>query len=319
MNVTVGIGYGGSIFYSGAGAAASAGAATAVGSSAFASSRLDVRLEVEFVGNNRVVLFIGDSTMAGAVDVGNGASPQPAVVGPNALWPAIAGMRDRFMWINASAQGKDYADFTAAGIYLSRLDLATTVPDEAVLVCGINTLNVSPVATEITALLACITALKTIGIKRIKVCTVIPQPRWKPGRLTAFAAIGATSIVSTMSYANAEAIDIGWGLNAETVTASGPSTGTKPPFTTPVGALTKDHGIGETTGLATESKRKLYNATIQLQPNGIQQVVDIAKAMSLDSGVNGEPNPDYYGPFSTTLVHPNMAGWSAMAEVFRIT
>jgi hypothetical protein len=282
---------------------------------------LDVRLEVEFVGSNRVVLFLGDSVTAGAVDIGTIAGTQPAVVGPNALWPAVAGMRDRFLWINASVQGKDYADFTAASIYLTRLDLATTVPDEVVLVCGLNTLNVSSVATELTALLACIDTCKTLGIKRIKLCTVIPQTRWKPGKLTAFAAIGASTFVSTTSYANAEAIDIGYGLNAETVTASGASAGTKAPFTTTItGTLTKDHAVGETTGLATESKRKSYNATIQLGIRDVQQIVDMAKALSDGSGVHGLPNPDYYGAIgSSSFAHPNVAGWAAMAEALRIT
>lgn len=167
-------------FVAGNGGAATADA-TAIPTSQFAgdiNSLLDVRIEYEFstpsgAGGTPVVLCLGDSITAGYV----GGSEPVGFAGtwPHETWPGVAGLRNGFAYMNAGIGGAAWTTFDDVTKWsFARMDLATTVPDYAIIAIGSNA--VSSLASTEDALTTLVGILRsTLGITRIMIATIIPR------------------------------------------------------------------------------------------------------------------------------------------------
>lgn len=273
----------------------------------------DVRLEYECVDNLPVVLIMGDSTASGYVDDG---ALVPAIPSPMATWPWQSSARNHFHVINAGVNGSACATDYLSKWCLQRFDLATSVPDAYVDQFGINDANNGvSLATFLTNTIGLRTALVAAGIKHSFKASVMLQPRWKPGVLLTDAAVSATSIRTSAAYASADVIGLGYlTANNETVTASGASTvNTAGGYDTPVGALTKTHVRGDSTGLAAESLRLAYNRAIGNLYGGFEGVFDFADLCKPGDSAT------LAALFGTGTIHPGSRMYALMGEKVRIT
>ncbi len=121
----------GVLFY-GTGSADAYLAATAGGFSAAVANYFDWRIECEFLTSRLVVLCIGDSIPQGVSGGDGGCFPHEA-------WPGAAAMRGNFLAINAGVAGSGVGNWNSlSNWHYARFDLATTVPDVAVVALGTN-------------------------------------------------------------------------------------------------------------------------------------------------------------------------------------
>lgn len=170
--------------YSGSGAAAAGGNAAPL---AVTPSNLvvgDWRLEYEFatvaVGGIPVGVCIGDSITAGW-DSGPstpGASP-PVMQGfdPHQTWPGAASLRNGFAVVNMGVGSTRAAQWqTGTGWRWDRFDLATTVPEFAVISLGTNDIfDGTAVATMQGYIQTIITKLAALGVHEVWLGTQIPR------------------------------------------------------------------------------------------------------------------------------------------------
>jgi lysophospholipase L1-like esterase len=157
-----------------AGAAATVAATGSPTNYAANTTVLDTRIEYKFDGSNPVGLYVGDSLTEGANPGEDGGAQHLAI---HESWPGVVGQRLKIPWINAGIYGSKEDSFASASAWgFSRLDLATTVPDFAVISLGSNSAAASVSATTIQAGIAnAIGVCRAAGIKRIFLATVIPR------------------------------------------------------------------------------------------------------------------------------------------------
>jgi lysophospholipase L1-like esterase len=134
---------------------------------------LDARLEYEFQTPAsqpmKVGLFIGDSVTLGVMSPLEGFG-----IFTHESWPGGAGLRNPFVAINAGVRGSTSADWTTNTDWKwTRLDLATSLPDFAVITLGHNELA-STTATVKANLVTIAANIRARGIQRIYWGTVIP-------------------------------------------------------------------------------------------------------------------------------------------------
>jgi lysophospholipase L1-like esterase len=140
------------------------------------STALDKRIEYEFVGDEKIGLFIGASSEEGYNLVAAGAGYE--MIGVYEAWPGVYGMRNRVAWLNAAVSGAVGGAFTNPNAWqYKRFDLETTKPDFAVICMGGNSI-ISGGITTLTGLQnelgAVITALLSLGINRYYISTILP-------------------------------------------------------------------------------------------------------------------------------------------------
>lgn len=158
--------------FSGVGASAQAGlAAKTIGS--FNGTIGDVRFEYEYpsptTGAPPIVLGIGDSNMSGY------SSDPEGNFYPHEVWLGQACLRQGAQWINLGVASSSPSDFaTLTDWCYARADLATTVPDCAVIAQGTNALGVA-FSTFQMQFLAIVSNLRSLGIPRIYVLTIPPH------------------------------------------------------------------------------------------------------------------------------------------------
>lgn len=156
----------------GAGQAAASGAAPAGGAFSPINAMMDCRIEYEALlpVSAPVTLVIGDSIAAGYTGGDGGGYPHET-------WPAIAAGRGRYPTNNLAVPGSTMAQWATggAGWKLARADLATTVPDRAIIALGTNDIAALP-ATLQANLLTVITTLRNLGIPEIWLATLPPWP-----------------------------------------------------------------------------------------------------------------------------------------------
>jgi lysophospholipase L1-like esterase len=268
----------------------------------------DVRMEYEFVGANPVGLFIGDSITDGNGD-GDLTSGQNGTL-PHETWPGAGALKNGFCAINLGiSSANSSGTFSALSKWsFTRADLATTVPDFAVIALGANDLG-STAATIQGWQATVIANVKSLGIKRIYLATV--TPRYGPanqGSITAGIGIGVTSISSTYSPGNVPIL-LGAGPTQEKVTVSAIS-GTGP-YTLTVGATTKAHAAGDQIVHGNEINRQDLNEWMRSVPLGITGVIDMDAVMALSRG-SASPDPRM---MSLDLLHPLRSGYQLMAQV----
>jgi lysophospholipase L1-like esterase len=135
---------------------------------------LDTRIEYEFVGSNLVGLFVGDSLTESANPGEDGGAQHLAI---HEAWPGMVGQRLKIPWINAGIYGSKEDSFASASAWgFSRLDLATTVPDFAVISLGSNSAAASVSAATIQAGIAnAIAVCRAAGIRRIFLTSILPR------------------------------------------------------------------------------------------------------------------------------------------------
>jgi lysophospholipase L1-like esterase len=278
----------------------------------------DVRIEYEFVGPQQVGVFIGDSITAGLGDGDVTGSYLGTLF--NEKYPNVAASRGGFIAVNLGI-GSTGLTASPGNVFQStsnyawtRADLATTVPDFAVICLGTNDLGGS-IAAILTAYRTLIANIRSLGINRIFVGTILPRyGQAFQGYLTANAAAAATTISSTINT-GAVPILIGTGRTQETRTVSAVA-GTGP-YTLTVPALTNAHTggtsplLGEQVAFGPgEILRQQLNDWLRQLPDSVSGCIDFAKAFETYSG-SASPNAAL---MSTDLLHPIRSGYSVMAH-----
>lgn len=163
-----------------------AGAASSISVSSGANyvtttGAFDVRIEFEFVGTNPVGLFIGASNDEGFISgtgVGSVAINEEtnAYITPQESWPGVFGLRNNALWVNAAICGATETPFMASNrLAITRFDLATTIPDFAVINLGANSILAgTAVATVQSNVSTVVGVVRGLGIKRIFLTTMQP-------------------------------------------------------------------------------------------------------------------------------------------------
>jgi lysophospholipase L1-like esterase len=272
------------------------------------SALFDIRIEYEFVGTKQVGLFVGDSISFGTGDGDvTGTNRGPLA---HEAWPASAAARGGYCAVNLSVPSGTITDAGSLATYwYTRADLATTVPDFAVIALGTNSIGAA-ISANRAGYLALIQAMRDLGIGRIYLCTLIPRGdmAYLQGALTADVAAGATSISSTVSVTSGTQILIGAGRKQELVTVSAAPTGTGP-YTLTVPALANAHTVGEQVTSAFELNRQQLNDFARQMPGGVTAVLDMDDLMAASAG-SAVPDPRM---MSNDRVHPLRAGYQRMA------
>lgn len=158
------------LYRAGAGAAAAAGGADWSVGAAATLGTLDTRIEYEALlpSNVGVTLVCGDSIAQGYSGGDNGAYAHES-------WPGMAAGHRSHPVVNLGAASSTLAQWamSSGGWKLARADLATTIPNRAIIALGTNDLA-STVGTFETNLLSLLTTVRALGIQDIWVATIIP-------------------------------------------------------------------------------------------------------------------------------------------------
>lgn len=270
----------------------------------------DVRVEYEFVGTTPIGVFIADSIGEGTSD-GDYAGTQKACLMHEA-WPGAAGMQGNYATINLGTASANLASFdSAAKRPWSRVDLATTVPDFAVVALGTN--NIGGAYTgNIAAYVTLFQLIKSMGIKRIFVSTLIPRTDAAAlaGTLTADIGVSSTSLSSTISIASGTPIQIGWGRTLERLTTNGAPTGSGP-YTIPIPATAIAHKSGDQVISGLEMSRQGINDWLRQVPGDVIGCLDFDLAMAFGIG-SSKPDPR---TMSGDGVHPLRSGYQRMGTL----
>lgn len=138
---------------------------------------LDKRIEYEFEGEDPVGLLIGASGDEGynltvALDGAGGYEVLPVYE----TWAGVHGFRSKVHWVNASIVGATQTPFLDKNnLNYTRFDLATTVPDFAVVSLGGNSVLAGGVLATIKTEVATVVAqVRALGIKRVYLATICP-------------------------------------------------------------------------------------------------------------------------------------------------
>ena len=194
--------------------AAGNAAAPGVGTSSPRLLPFDVRMEFEYVGSNEIGLFIGDSLYLGFISA-YGTASAVGKMGVDDSWPQMAANRMGALAINAGVNSAKTSDFTSSSsLAWTRFDLATCVPDFAVIGLGINEIqNTQYFPDYQSRILTIIANCKAAGIKRIYLTTISPY----------------TAPASSVQATQAGIIKTGQGPGSlGSVTIVGPVTSTTP-------------------------------------------------------------------------------------------
>lgn len=145
---------------------------------------LDKRIEYEFAEADPIGLLIGASGDEGynltvALDGTGGYEVLPV----HETWAGVHGLRTKTHWVNASIVGANQTPFLSRNdLTYTRFDLATTVPDFALISLGGNSViagtALATIKTEITTV---VSQVRLLGIKRIYLATVVPVDFATPG------------------------------------------------------------------------------------------------------------------------------------------
>jgi lysophospholipase L1-like esterase len=272
----------------------------------------DMRLEYEFADTAAIGLFIGDSITAGFSD-GDVTKTQPGTHAHDA-WPAQAGQAVGYVATNLGIGSADHTNFAAGSYALTRVDLATTVPDFAVLSLGTNDGLVAGLSTVQAALTAILSNLRSQGIQKLYVTTIPPRANTQ-GYLTANAASGATTISGSYNPGVGQQIILDSGRAQESLTVSAVS-GTGP-YTLTVGALAAAH-TGGSSLLAGAAQIISGNEILRQQLNdwfrqlpGVDGVLDFDDALAVTKG-SAVPDKRI---MSADNLHPMRAGYARLAQV----
>lgn len=275
-----------------------------------AGAYFDIRVEYEFVGTAPIGVFIGDSITEGTSD-GDVFRVQQGCL-PHETWPGAAGMQGNYATINLGTASANLAAFdSAAKRTWARADLATTVPDFAVVALGTNNIGAAYTG-NIAAYVALFQLIKSMGIKRIFVSTLIPRTDGAAlaGTLQADAAVGATSISSSISIPDGTAIQIGWGRTLERLTTNGAPTGTGP-YTIPLPATAIAHKAGDQVISGLEMSRQGINDWLRQVPGDVLGCLDFDLAIAFGIG-SSKPDPR---TMSNDGVHPLRSGYQRMGQL----
>lgn len=254
--------------------------------------------------------MIGDSISVG---YGDGDSPtgfanyQSTGVLPTESWPAQAGRRGGWIPVVAGLSSAGVADFNSvtAPAY-TRLDFTACTPDFAILALGTNDLNAGrqPIMTNYATIVSILTGL---GIKRIYFATLTPRGDLasSAGTVSTAAAVGATSIVTTMPPGTMLALGVGPTTEyavVSSVSGSGPYTCTLS------AGLVYAHPAGEVAYGGQEAVRQALNRWFRQMPYGAVGVIDFDHLLAPAGGPN--PDPRF---MSSDLLHPIRSGLALMA------
>lgn len=316
------------------GAGASTTTTSVTPSGALATSPyIDVQVEYEYAtavdpsGNPVVptVLAVGDSITQGLTgDTVLNTSPALEVT-QDETWLGQAGLAQGFAPINLGIALKKASDFVTnwAAYTSSRVDLATSVPDAAVISLGINDIvNGASAATLEGNLVTLIGSLRTLGVKRIYLATMIPGG-WTVTSLTptgtpTSASPIVTGVSSTQGVLPGMAIT-GTGVPASTsiLTVDSPSQLTMTAnATSSPGSETLTigkPGSAYVTTSAVETIRQTVNEWQSRMPLGIDGVWDFDKAVAQQA------MPSMADPqFISVYPHPDIRGYTKMAGIVRL-
>ena len=257
--------------------AANAGNTTIAGTMNAQAIYLDVRVEYEFEGTNPIVMHVTDSLGVGYGDGTQGYSSPGIASLPYEAPPVAAGLMGNYCVVNLGVGSATTGTFISPTAYgWTRADMATTVPDAAVVQLGTNSLGAA-YSTNAINLNTHFETIRALGIKKIYIVTLTPRGLTaNAGTLGADAAAGATSITSSFNPGNV-AILIGSGMNQEQVTVSA-SSGTGP-YTLTVSALANAHTSGENIVSGNELNRRRLNTWIRNVPYGITGVIDLERVV----------------------------------------
>jgi len=270
----------------------------------------DIRVEYEVRSTRKVGLFLTDSIGVGYGD-GDFPSGLSGIAGsgtlPTEAWPQVAAKLGGFICQHAgmsSGSTGDYTPVTKAAY--TRFDLAGTVPDFAVIALGTNDLGAGYGQVQAN-MLAIMNVLRTAGVKRIYIQTLLPRNSGTIGTLSADAAAGATTVTTSYNPGNVT-LGFGTGSNYEFKAASAVSG--SGPYTVTVAALTYAHTSGEPVVSGDELTRQRINRWIRQMPYGIDGVLDF----DLMYAPNGGAVPDSRF-MSNDLLHPVRAGHARMGTM----
>lgn len=317
------------------------GAAAAANSTTFTKTTgaqyVDVRCEYEYTTDvleagtvrNPVVLFIGDSITAGHLQSDYSTSGPynykidcfPEQVGARHGYGIInAGVgqsRVRQSPISGTNSGWDQVTTTAHN-FLARFDLATTLPDAAVIMIGTNDVGASSLQTftNITASYATLIAnLRTLGIDRIHLCTIPPGGYGLPLTYTASANNNDKTLtgISTTRLITVGMPVAGTSIAASTVVDSilSDSSVTINNATTGVissGSLTFGSTAPDLDTAAKETLRAQLNTWIRSKPCNVHSVFDVDRALRgpLPATADAQYLPNY--------PHPIVRGFARIAD-----
>lgn len=157
-----------------------AGVAVPGGGYNYAGFPLDIRMEyeVEAPGAELVALVIGASGESGYSGTGDLSSAPRALNDPVDAWPSVWASRQGYHVINGGLFGSATTDWlVGSGRPYTRFDLATTVPDIAIIGSMVsNDINLgTSVSSIINNYYTIIGNLRTLGITRIFGVTIPPR------------------------------------------------------------------------------------------------------------------------------------------------
>jgi lysophospholipase L1-like esterase len=221
-------------------------------------------------------------------------------------------MQGNYAVANLGTASANLATFSnASNRAWARADLATTVPDFAVVALGTNNIGAA-YTVNITAYVQLFQLIKGMGIKRIFVSTLIPRTDAASlaGTVTADMAAGATSFTSSISIPNGTPIQIGWGRKLDRVTTNGAPTGTGP-YTIPIPATTLAHTSGEQVISGLEMSRQGINDWLRQVPGDVLGCLDFDLVMAFGIG-SSKPDPRC---MSNDGVHPLRSGYQRMGQL----
>jgi lysophospholipase L1-like esterase len=157
----------------GAGADTGAGNLTMPASPSFGAAVLDVVLEYEWVGAQKKVTWLGDSITSGITTL---VTTALGLTGIGCSHPILSAQRFGYVSENFGIAGTTLQYWAnAAAVGWTQRDFATTVPDVAVIALGTNDITGGRTAAQMTSNLQTIIAnLKTLGINRVGVATIVP-------------------------------------------------------------------------------------------------------------------------------------------------
>jgi lysophospholipase L1-like esterase len=296
-------------FYQSANGGSLASAKTASGGFFPATVNGDVRIEFEFAGAQPVGLAVGDSITHGRGD-GDVTGTRKATL-PHQSWPCLGGEQAGAVVANLAVSSATTGNFTAANMLTyTRADLATTVPDFALIAIGANELGADMSMVE-TNIMTLIDVLRGLGIPKVYLCTVTPRSDIanQRGTLSAAAASGATTLSSSVNT-GATSITVGVGVGQETLTVSS-VTGSGPYTLTLAAATTKAHAVGDQVIYSSEKSRQTLNDWIRQVPYNIDGVIDFDSVMAAPIG-SASPDMRF---MSADGLHPLRAGYQRMAQL----
>jgi lysophospholipase L1-like esterase len=285
----------------------------------------DIRMDVEYVTTLRadgrptvpVVLFIGDSITEGHPPTASAFS-----YWRHESWAGQAAIRNQFCAVNTGIAGTTTSQWAAATTsshnYFVGFDLATTVPDVAVISIGINDDAAATSAATQQANIETIidTCRNVLGIPRVFLATKIPSNFASPITVTGGATTSGSKDISFTAATgiHGEMPITGTGIPASTLldAVTSPTTATmKTAATATNTGLTFTIGsAGYLTTAAKEVSRQAVNTWIRTNPHLVDGFIDLDHAIYDPTMIaNGRGNLISVPP------HPNWGGYGVMSSV----